>query len=319
MRESKALAALCVVAAMVCWGSIPVFLRSFRRDLDPWTVNGVRYSLGALFWLPYLLLNLRRAPRAGGGPRRSVWVAALVPTIPNVIGQVGYGVSPYFVPASTIGFAMRLSFLFTVLFGFLFVAQERWLARRGAFWWGAAVSMAGVVLMFVGKLRDGGEGSTAGLVIVVATTVAWGAYAVAVRKCMAPYPVRQSFGVISLYSAALLLVLMALFGRWGALGRQSAALWGRLAASAVIGVAIGHVLYQHGIQRLGPIVASGILLGTPLITYLGAALILGERMTPVQSLGGAAIVLGGVLLVTAKARTATAHASPIESSDRCIG
>lgn len=329
------------MAAMLGFGTIPIFLRHFADVLDPWTVNGIRYSVGAVFWLPFVLLLQRRSeldrsharaanddaanadaaleesvelpgdnpgeplpgePIVHGATARNVWRDAVVPSVVNVIGQVGFGICPYFVLASTLGFVTRLSFLFTIVFGFACLAEERLLARRPAFWVGAAVSMFGVVLMFLEKLQEGGRDSLFGLTLIVATAVAWGGYSVSVRLYMARYPVRQSFGVISLYTSAALVLLMLLFGRRGDLGQIDAFLWANLMGSALVGIAFGHVLYYRGIHRLGPVVSSGIMLGTPFVTYLGAALLLGERLSGVELFGGLMVVAGGAMLVAARAQ-----------------
>jgi drug/metabolite transporter (DMT)-like permease len=304
-----------MIAAMLSFGVIPIFLKHFARFLDPWTVNGVRYSVGALFWLPFLLALDRRTSGAGAASEgRGVWRDAIVPAIVNVIGQAGFGIGPYFVPASTMGFVLRLSFLFTIVFGFTVIAEERLLARRPAFWLGMALSIAGVGVMFVEEAR-GGVGSIQGLMIIISTAVAWGAYSVAVRFYMPHYSARQSFGVISLYSSAALVLLMLLFGRVGSLTEIDAGLWGALMLSALIGIAFGHVLYYRGIHELGPVVASGMSLATPFVTYVAAAVLLGERLSRTQWLGGLLVVVGGALLVVARAQINTVAPRPSPDID----
>lgn len=330
------------MAAMLGFGTIPIFLRHFADVLDPWTVNGIRYSVGAVFWLPFVLLLQRRSELDRGKARaavsegttdpdaaleesvevpgdnpgeplpgellaaaettKNVWRDALVPAVVNIIGQAGFGICPYFVLASTLGFVTRLSFLFTIMFGFACLAEERRLAGKPAFWVGATVSLFGVLLMFLEKLLEGGRDSLFGLALIVATAVAWGGYSVSVRLYMARYPVRQSFGVISLYTSAALVLLMILFGRRGDLAKIDAFLWANLMGSALVGIAFGHVLYYRGIHRLGPVVSSGIMLGTPFVTYLGAALFLGERLSGTELFGGLLVVAGGALLVAARAQ-----------------
>ena len=190
---------------------------------------------------------------------------------------------------------------FTIVFRFAYLAEERLLGRRPAFWVGAAVSMVGVLLMFLESSRKAGR-TRSSIAAIVATAVAWGGYSVSVRLYMARYPVRQSFGVISLYTSAALVLLMLLFGRRGAIGRIDAFLWANLMGSALVGIAFGHVLYYRGIHRLGPVVSSGIMLGTPFVTYLGAALLLGERLSGVELFGGLLVVAGGAMLVAARAQ-----------------
>jgi len=300
-RTGRAAAIGCLVAAILCWGSIPIFLRYFTDFLDPWTVNGIRYTTAAVFWLPFVLVLSRRSG-ANPFPARRPWRDALLPSCVNVFGQVGYGVSPYFLPASTIGFALRVSFLFTVVLGLLFLAEERPLARRPTFWLGALASLAGVVLLFAGKVRVGDGHFLVGIAILLAATLSWGGYGVSVRVRMAPYPARLSFGIISIYTSAVLLVLMFSLGRLGRLAALSPRLWVMLIGSGMLGVTFGHVFYFRALHRLGPIVCSGVMLATPFVTYLGAALLLGEKLTGLQFLGGVWVVVGAAVLLMTRRR-----------------
>ncbi|MFW6161684.1 MAG: DMT family transporter [Planctomycetota bacterium] len=326
--EGRAIPLVCLGGVVLSWGLVPVFIRYFTGFLDAWTVNVVRYSAGALFWLPYVVWFHRRL-KTHGGPRagRSVWLAALVPTAVNAVGQTGYALSPYFVSASVIGFGLRMSFVFTLLFGFVFIAEERRLGRRPVFWLGAALCLGGVVLMFLDSLLEGGRASLIGMLLLVGTTFAWGGYAVSVRTWMAPYPIRLSFGVISLYTTAVLVVLAlvmpeipahpvadaspadGLLWRARVLGRQSPSLWVALVGSGLLDIAFGHVMYYRGIHRFGPVVAGGVILVTPLVTYSAASLTLGETMAWTQWLGGALVLGGGGLLLVARSQLERALAS----------
>jgi drug/metabolite transporter (DMT)-like permease len=60
------------------------------------------------------------------------------------------------------------------------------------------------------------------------------------------------------------------------------------------------VLYYRGIHRLGPVVANGIMLITPFVTYLTAAIVLREQLDLVELAGGILVVAGGACLVFAK-------------------
>jgi drug/metabolite transporter (DMT)-like permease len=316
-RRQTAIAVLCNVAAIMCFGCVPVFLRHLKDYLDAWTVNAVRYGTAAAFWLPFVVVLGRRfqARQAAEptAPRRSVWRAALVPSAVNLLGQVGWALCPYYVDASTIGFVIRVSFLFAVLFGLLFIPAERPLGRRPLFAVGTVVTLSGVFLMYVQKLSGGGlaTGTQAiGLLIVLGTAVCWAGYAVTVRIHMAGYPLRLAFGVISLYTTAGLVALMFLLGRYGELARLVGREWVLLIVSGLIGIAFGHVLYHRAIHGIGPVVASGILMLGPFFTYAAAAVVLGETMTPVQFLGGLGVVAGGLALVRAKAQAGWAALSP---------
>jgi drug/metabolite transporter (DMT)-like permease len=315
-NDGRLAAVLCLIGATLGFGVIPIFLKHFADTpphLDAWTVNGVRYSVGALFWLPFLLLLGSRPAQAGpNAPARNVWRDAVVPSIVNVIGQACFGLSAYYVKASTVGFVIRLSFLFTVLFGFLVLAEERLLMRKPIFWIGAAISVAGVLAMFYYEFQGDAEFTWAGAAIIVATAVAWGAYAVTVRRYMAAYPARQSFGVISIYSSLALVALMFALGKFERLLELTPGLWASLMISALIGIAFGHVLYYRGIHRLGPVVANGVTLLTPFVTYVTAIPALHEQLSVAELLGGLLVVGGGGLLVFARGQVEKDLAGPPE-------
>ncbi|MEN6404958.1 MAG: DMT family transporter [Thermoguttaceae bacterium] len=296
-------ALFCLAGSILGFALIPIFLRYFANSLDAWTVNGVRYSVGALFWLPFLLVLDREPTATESTPSNSkphgVWVDAIVPSLLNVVAQACFGLGPYYVSASTIGFILRLAFLFTIVFGFIVLAEERLLARRSSFWVGAGISLFGLGAMYYDKLGLGGA-SAIGTLIVLASAIGTGAYTVSVRYFMSHYSVRLSFGVISLYTSILLVALMFAVGDYSPLLHLSLKLWMLLTLSAMIGIAFGQVLMYQAIQHFGPVVATGAQLVTPFITYLVAAVCLGESMTSSEWIGGVLLIVGGGLLVLAR-------------------
>jgi drug/metabolite transporter (DMT)-like permease len=291
--REQTIAVACLAGAMLCFGAVPVFLRHFRVSLDMWCVNAFRYSVGAAFWSPAVIVLHRRMRRERlVEPWRNPWRDALLPASMNLVAQVGFAACPYYVPAATMGVLMRVSFLSTILLGFLFVQGENRLARSPGFLLGSALSLGGVVFLFVeGALREG-LGSWIGLSLVVGTAVGYSAYSVTVRRCMSGYPLRLSFGIICTYTTAALIILMVLFGDMPRFAAVDGPTWGLLVLSGFLGITLAHVMYHRGIHALGPVIASAMLLGTPLVTILGAVLFLHESMTPLQ-IAGAALVLGG--------------------------
>lgn len=301
LRDNTALFA--AAASIVCYGATPVFLRAFIDDLDSWTVNGFRYTVGALFWLPFVVVLLRdKQPAAAVRPRAGIWRDALIPTAINIIGQTGWAMTPYYLEANVIGFVYKLHFLFTIMFGVLLIREERPVVREPWFIVGSLVCIGGVVAMFVQNVRVQGMQSVMGMAILLGTTVMFGAYAVAIRRCMTGYPARLSFGVVSLYTATGLLLLMFLFGDWRQVGEVRPGMLALVALSAITGIAFAHVLYYRAIQGLGAIVSTGLHMATAFVTLLGATLFLAERMTPLQATGGIMVIGGGIMLLVAQSR-----------------
>jgi len=293
MKRETLPALLALTGAIVSWSSIPLFLKYFTGYLDAWTVNGIRYGLAALMLLPVL-----RPQRARQTPGTSLWKAALVPALINTAGQVGWGLIPYFVSASVMGFGIRASFFFTLAGSLLLLPEERYLFRSRAFWCGSAVCIAGVSSLFWGSLRQS-TASLPGLLLLLLASGVWGFYGVSVRRFMRGHPPHRAFAAICLYTATLVCILMFAVGRFAALGTLSPGLFSMLFVSAVLGIAVAHVLMIYVLNRLGAVVEAGAEMATPFLTFCGASLIFGERLSPLQWAGGLGVVLGCALMILA--------------------
>jgi len=274
-----------LLAAICCFASIPVFLKHFTGLLDAWTVNGIRYAVATCFWLPVVLRTHRRTE-----PGANVWRDALVPAAVNTVMQIGWAMAPYHNDAVVIGFVIRCSFLFSVLFGCLLLPAERGVVRHRLFWVGAIGIAAGLITMYVGGLETG-RTTLFGIGIIVGTAALWGLYGVLVRQRMARYGARLSFGVISLYTAVVLGVLTFAVGDWRAAGTVTPGDWGLLVVSALSGIAFSHVLLYRAIHVLGPVATEGGLAVLPFATALAAVLFLHEKLAVLQWFGG--ILLAG--------------------------
>ena len=282
-----------LLGMIVCWASIPVFLKYFANvRLDAWTVNGVRYGCAAVLMLPFVL-SYRRHPLEG----RNIWRDALVPSLINALGQVGWALAPYYLDASVIGFGIRSSFLFAVAAGLWLLPPERVLMRSRLFLSGGGACVAGILLLFGGAGRGGG--SPVGYGILLATAAVWGFYGVCIRKFMHGYPPYHAFGVVCVYTAAMLVVLMLPLGHVGALASCGAKVVTALVVSAVIGIVIAHILMYAVVRRFGPLIEAGGELSTPFLTFCGAAVLFGERLTTSQWVGGIGVICGSACMVLA--------------------
>jgi drug/metabolite transporter (DMT)-like permease len=293
-RSLPAFAAL--GTAILFWSSVPLLLKYFTHLLDAWTVNGLRYTFAALFWLPFVLRHRRNVP-----PGRNIWRDAIPPAACHAVGQVLFGLTPYFNDATVINFVSRVSFLFVTLFGFIMLREERPLARDPLFWIGVAGTLAGLVAMYVGGLGTTTT-SARGMLLLVVTAAFWGLYSVLVRKFMSVYTARLAFGAVSLYAAPCLLALMFAAGNWKPVLHLDAGRWFLIWGSAIAGIALGHVLFYRAIHALGPIASEGSLLLIPFVTSVLAFFALDERLGRLQWIGGFVLVFGCLFVVLAKTR-----------------
>ena len=293
-KNSFWMALLAMGLSVLFWSLGPLLLKYFTHVLDTWTVNGMRYLFAVCFWLPYLFQRRYETP-----PGRNIWLDVLPPTLAHIVGQVLFGIAPYFNDATIINFVTRVSFLFTTLFGFSLLRDERPLARSPWFWTGFAFTAGGLGVMYIGG-RGSSSSSTAGMLILLGAAACWGLYSVLVRRFLRGYSARLSFGIISLYAAPFLLGLMFLLGDWRALFHLTLLQWFLLWLSAVAGIALGHTFFYQAIHALGPVTSEGGLLFIPFLTAALASVFLGERMSHLQWTGGLILISGSIFLLAAK-------------------
>ena len=285
-----------MLLALFFWAIIPLFLEHFTHLLDPWTVNAARYFFTAAFWLPFVVHSLRRIAPAG---RRAVWKAALVPAAAHTVCQIFYGFAPYYNNATMLNFGCRLSIPFTTLFGFWLLKSERPLARSPLFWTGLLCAVGGFLLMFEKGFGTDGT-SPAGMALLLGFAVTWGVYVVFVRRNLSGIPPHLSYGLISLLAFPPLLALMLALGEWHALLALPWNQWLWLILSALIGLALSHMLFYRAILVMGPIASEGGMLLIPFQTALLAHFALGERLSATQWLAGGIMIAGCALLLRAR-------------------
>lgn len=305
VRSGSPFGIACILATLLGWASVFLFLKYLTGQLDAWTTNGWRYGLSALLWLPVLLIGLYR-----GNLPKGLWRLAIVPAAINGVAQVMYALAPYYIGAGFAAFLVRVSVVSSMCGAFIMFSDERILLRSAKFWIGLGLVIAGSIgTIFYSNEKFSG-GAVIGIVCGAASGLLYGFYSVAVRYYMRGIPSLTAFAVICLYTAVGLIVPMIIFGeeRGLAVRRLSGFAWTMLGLSAFLGIAMGHVLYYMAINRLGVAVSNGILQVAPFLTAVGSLFMFGEQLTVGQWICGAILFMGAVLLLAAEQ---TRHRDPV--------
>jgi drug/metabolite transporter (DMT)-like permease len=281
-----------LAVAVGAFGSVPVFVRYFAWHLDVWTVNGVRYGLVAVAAAIYIAVEHRRR-----GVAPALWRCALVPAAVNVCGQILWGLSPYFNTAPVNAFAVRSAFFFTVVWSVLLLPDERPIVRRPLFWLATLVTVVGMWLLFYHTIQEPGSMTVRGAVVILSCAVFFGGYGVVVRHYMPQFPVLLSFAVVCVYTAAVLLVLMLCCGDFRVLGGFGGGMWGLIAASSLLGIAIAHLALYRALHALGTVPCAGALNLSPVISYVLAWLFLDETFSTTQWGGGLCLLVAAMALL----------------------
>ena len=300
-NDSKpvALGTLTITLTLLGWSSVPLFLRHFVDLIDPWTSNGWRYGFSALLWAPVLVIGF-----LGGRLKPGLWKAAIVPSIVNAFGQVTFVLAHYQIEPGLLSFGLRSQIIFAAVGAYLLFPAERRVIRSRSYLLGVLAVMGGTSgALLMGPERPDGDAAL-GIGLAIVSGLFFALYALSVRKYMRDRNSVVAFAMISQYTAAAMVVLMVLFGRRSGvevieLPRSEFAL---LLLSAVIGIALGHVLYYMSIARLGVAVSAGVLQLHPFVVAIASFFLFAEVLNTAQWISGSVAISGALLMLTAQRR-----------------
>ncbi len=282
-----------IFATVLIWSTPSLFQFYLNRFYDPWAQNFYRYSVACLAVLPFMLYRFRRS-----GPRidRGIFLACLIPALPNVVHQITQTIALFHMGPGVFAIFIRSSVIITTLLALIFFPEERWIIRQWQFQVGTFLGLVGAVgVLWFQPGRDGGTISFYGIAIAFTASFCWALYGVLVKRPSARLGPIRSFGLISFITSALLLPLTLAFGSIATPLYAGARVNIILIISAVTCISLAHVLYYVAIRKVGVALSQTLQLLCPAGALGLSALVFGERLTAPQ-LWSAAILLFGAFL-----------------------
>lgn len=306
--HGRTLGIVTILCTLLGWSSIPLFLRFFAKDIDPWTANGWRYGISALIWLPPLVVAWSR-----GTLPRGVWSAALWPSVWNIPAQVCFGLAPYYVEPGLMTFSLRVNIVFVTLGAALLFAAERRIIRAPGFLVGLVMVAVGAAATVALKPGGLGGGTLLGVVLAIGSGALYAGYALSVRRSMMGLNPLLAFAAVNQLTGMGLVACMLILGdRHGAqvldLARAEIATgfadwtpqahkFSMLVLSAIIGIGLGHTFYFLSIARLGLATASAVVQLQPIMVSVASYFLFREVLTPAQWVMGLIAVVGAGLIL----------------------
>ena len=147
-KPSYPLAIFEAVFVNIIWASSFIFVKLLLKDLGPLTIGGLRYFIGFLVLLPFML---RRGRLHLALPRR-IWLRLLLIGVSAyTIGNGAMFWSLKYLPATTVSFMMSIITLLVLFGGILWLKEiPTWLQAVGIL-----VTLGGTALFFLVGLKPG--------------------------------------------------------------------------------------------------------------------------------------------------------------------
>lgn len=295
IRKLDITATFACLGTLSFWAFGPIFIKYLAGYIDSWTQNLLRYSVGCLFWLPFLLFAIKRKRIES-----KIWRKALLPAVPNIVMQCFWAGGFYYIGPAFMVLLTKTSIIWVTVFSFILFAEERALGRSKRFWLGLALSIIGVVGVTYFKEDFAAAKTLTGIIIALATAFAWAIYTVSVKVAFKDTDSHHSFAVISIYTVVGLGIFALLFGNVGECAAMGARQWACVVISGVTAISLGHVLYYVAIKRIGATIPALVILSQPFLVLAVSNILFEESLNALQLLFGVVLLIGSAFAIWAQ-------------------
>ncbi|MDR1815625.1 MAG: DMT family transporter [Clostridiales Family XIII bacterium] len=290
---SKKFAYVSMGLLVVAWGFEYIAAKSALTVVSPLPLVCIKYLLGCAVLLSIKLARDRRFPFS----KRHLPLLIIC----SVTGELLYYACEYgamaYLPVSVI--SIVLAFVPAVSIVLEKVLYHR---RTGALLWlGIAASIVGVALVIGGGLSDFRGGAGIGYVLIFGAVFCWNAYNFLTQRLAKAYRPFDLTLYQTICTALIALPFLLHDLPAAAALAQPPVLWG-LVYVGVVCESIGFLIYVNAVGKLGPTPCAMFSTMLPVSTTFFGWLCLGERVLPLQLLGGAVVIVSGILVLREKAR-----------------
>jgi drug/metabolite transporter (DMT)-like permease len=276
--------------------------QAYQAGLTPGELLSLRFVLASAMLWTFLLAT--RGPRLG--------ITWRLTGICALLGIVGYAVfsSFYFMALAGLSASLTVLLLYTYP---VVVTVAAWIMFKERL---AGLQLLALPLGLVGLVllvfMDVSVTSYAALAFGLGASVFYSVYILISRRLL--HGVSPLVSVVLIQSAAAL-VLSALHLTDGArVAEIVSSTWPTLLAVALLCTVLPMALFLSGLKKLKSSEASMLSMAEPITSIVVAAIVLGERLAPLQLLGGGAVLAAMVLVARGEK---TPAASPQESAAVC--
>ena len=274
---------------MLCWGLNIVMLKVLVQYIPPVSMQALRILIAGVVVLLFLFLT-RQFKWVGKGKWKFILLAALF----GVLGHhIFLALGLTLTTASNTSLILALLPLATSILAVIFLHDKLTKLRVV----GLVLGLVGVMIIIL--FGGNSELSTVNIGdIFIFLSMAFQAVSfIFIKKATATTDSKIVTGMMLVSGSFLLFLFSFLLERNGlsSLADVPSFIWGVFFASAIIATAIGHLLFNYAIHKIGAgqtVVFNNFV---PFFGLVSAAIFLGEKITIVQVLGFVVIIIAVLL------------------------
>jgi drug/metabolite transporter (DMT)-like permease len=290
-------------AVYIVWGSTYLAIRYAVETIPPFIMVGTRFIVSGV--LLYAWARLRGDQR----PTAAQWRdATIIGILMLCLGNGAVSWAEQRVPSGLAALLVAVVPLWMVLLDWL---RPRGTRPRALVMLGVVVGLIGLVVL-IGPDSFSGHGAVdlVGAMVLIAGSLAWAAGSIYTRYGTVPESAVMSTGVQMIGGSLALLIVGAARGELSMVhpAQISAHSWEGWIYLVTFGSLLGFTAYIYLLQNVSPAKASTYAYVNPLVAVLLGWAIAGETVTA-RSLAAAAIILGGVAMISLSQNAISAKAT----------
>jgi drug/metabolite transporter (DMT)-like permease len=277
-----------LLAIPIAWGANYAVIKAALREFQPMAFNSLRFALATAT----IALLLRHRGTSLRMPREAFWRLGLLGVLGHGVYQVLFIEGIARTTAANASLIMASSPMLVALLAAALGRERLQLLS----WLGVVLAVAGLTLVLSVPDRVGfTRVSLAGDLMILAGAATWALYTVLATGVMARTP-SLSATLVTFLSGTPLLLLTAVPSLvsqdWRGVGAGG---WLAVAFSGIVAIGLAYLAWNTGLGAVGStrtVVYSNL---TPVVAAALAWVTLGERWSPAQVCGAAAVLVGIVL------------------------
>jgi len=282
-----------LVAAAFAWGWPNVLIKVLSVHFDPITQAFFRYLSAGITVFTICFIFKREKLVAARKKIKMLFIPVLV----VFIHQISYVNGVYRTSATAASLIAKINAIIIPILSFIVLVEERRIVKNRTFLFGTLLALIGVSGVIVGRGNSVDDNTNLGFGLLIFSMFNWSVYSVMIKRIVDEIDPLAITALVPLMACILFLPVVAIFGDFHRIFEVSTQSKLLLCGSGVLVIGMGNVSYYSALKYIGPSIAAGFLLITPLMTGILSFFILDERLTYPQ-LASSVMLLCGCLLIT---------------------
>ena len=289
--------------AVTFWSIAPAMIHYVK---DYYTINFQNFSRYLvsliLLWPFFFLSNTREKAKSAIRKIPAMLPKLLIIAGINYLFQETYTFGIFKLLPGIFTLILQSGILFSVLFAFIFFADERKTLRNRIFIIGIIGAVSGVILTIAGGKNLGRPEISLGMLFSLISAASWSLLGTLIKKWLPDLPASLSIAVVFTIVTPLFLATYVISAGGFLIPKAPVSIWALMLLSGFIGVGLGQSLYYRSVPVLGISTASSLGLLTPFLAGLVSYFVFREMLTALQLAGGALLIISSYFIIKIRFR-----------------